>query len=153
MNWRKGFFRIWVILSALWVLMGAWVIYDNPPQYSRSTRYIAADDIDPSAVDHRNREAFNDAVERGMLKEITGPHGHSIFVATLWDEQRQSHAVQKTIAYIDRENSARRTKYYLIGSGALLVPPTLLMLVGLIVVWIGRGFRDTPDRRDGPVRP
>jgi hypothetical protein len=129
-NWSRGFFRLWVVLSLLWVLaFGYGAIAQTiedlrlPPKPVESAKQ--EQDQACSAIP---RDARDDQAIRCRRTEIA--------------EERWQHAADSRDRLLSHV-----TVYVLATVGALVPPPLMLLLPGLVIAWIGRGFARTPHQQ------
>jgi hypothetical protein len=120
-NWSRGFFRLWVVLSLLWVVAFG---YGAIAQTIEDLRLPPKQDQTCSAI----RGARDDQAIRCRPTEIA--------------EERWQHAADSR----DRLLS-HITVYVLAMVGAIVLPPLILLLPGLIIAWIGRWFARTPHQQ------
>lgn len=126
-RWAKGFLRLWLVVSALWVAMSFTLIVGqmggNPfGQYREAVQ--KADQLEAEA-----RRVFDETLPTIEL-------GEGISLVPMTDG----------ILEIEVEAAAARAKAKQIRSdlvrlaGVALLPPLFLFLGGLVVRWVARGF-------------
>jgi len=118
MNLKVGMFRLWVVLSALWVIAAAVFLRENlfAEQYeiTKSPPCMAKDGVRPASCNPWDREW------------ATGEKG--IAVGT---------EIDGDVLKIPKPNWDRRFQTYL----SIFLPPLLMLGVGIAFGWIIRGFR------------
>jgi hypothetical protein len=117
--WRRGFFRVWVLLSALWIVGAVWVEslpQSGPPKFDETSPFLKL-----------------------------GPDGK--FYSSLAECQAAAKLdprvdLANCIEYFEAERfePVRRAAR---AAGWIAVPPLLLLLIGAAVGWALRGFRRT----------
>ena len=108
MNWRRGLVRVWVVLSAVWVLasggyeLNRWVAYSNEVR-RMSPECVVATPPSPWCSDWTQFAPYNP-----YDKFIDGfPRRPDIFI----------------------------------GVGLIVLPPFVLLVCGVVLGWVGSGFR------------
>jgi hypothetical protein len=155
MNWRKGFYRIWVGATVLWLIAVVWMFYapivhPDPFLRSASLRYDEGAGIYRS-IDPQPREMLDMKNRLDLSGPIEGsPHGWSATVYVLPDESAEKRALhQQRVDTLMKARHAvlvrvdRRIALQEVWKTAL-VPPVVLLLAGLGIAWIASGFRRQP---------
>jgi hypothetical protein len=133
LSWGRGFFRGWVVISALWVV--ATVLVAKPSTYALLW----------------NAPKYEVAFPSGRKVTVDTSRTHQELVALVDDALQQepppkpgekSHVDSRDeiLNYFDARYSSagdRATDAWLI----TVVPPGVLFVIGIAVAWIIRGFR------------
>jgi hypothetical protein len=139
MNWRRGFLRIWLVVSALWISISWWATdpiflvriattddrviffagkeFQFPPNTKRAVVERVFTDF------ANNRPPWENEHPRFRLSELDKPI-----------EQRVSEAVGTYQPYSWPHLIFRVW-------GPIVLPPIGLMLLGVTIGWVVRGFR------------
>lgn len=159
MNWSKGFFRLWLLLAMLWVLAMAalaltrhnlfadnyqyverlkvqpWEVDWSKPYYE-TRRSPAETDIGFAEIEPRYLQGWLDRVKAGRMVELGYADGSNLYMSA-----QLTSADQKLIdqAFTDGELVRHLSKLmpWLLWAG---LPPLALLLLGLAVRWVARGF-------------
>lgn len=133
MSWGRGFFRAWVVISALWVAVTMFIVkpstyalFWNAPKYEVSFPSGRKVTVDTS----RTHQELVATVDEALRQESPPKPG----------EKSHADSRDEILSYFDARYSSagdRATDAWLITA----VPPGVLLLVGIAVVWIIRGFR------------
>ena len=142
MTWGRGFFRTWLILSAIWI--GLWVYFAGPKTYSRlwhAPKY----DIEftsghkttfDTSKSHQELEA--DLIEEWKREaERLKPRDRQAA-----DEILQSISAKRDelLTVFKSENETVRQQAERVWLGTF-IPPLVLLGLGLCIAWILGGFR------------
>lgn len=130
-RWAKGFLRLWLVVSALWVAMSFTLIVGqmggNPfGQYREAVQ--KADRLEAEA-----RRVFDETLPTVEL-------GEGISLVPMTDEvlERERKAA---VAQAAAQALAARIRSELVQlAGVALLPPLFLFLGGLVTRWVARGF-------------
>jgi hypothetical protein len=129
-NWSRGFFRLWVVLSLLWVVAFG---YGTIAQTIEDLR------LPPKPVESAKQEQDQAcSAMPGDARDDQPIHCRPTEIA----EERWQHVADSR----DRLLS-HITVYVLAMVGAAVLPPLMLLLPGLVIAWIRRGFARTPHQR------
>src|SRR6266403_1209515 len=149
MTWSTGFFRLWIVLTAVWLVAtfaamgkdefkGLWA-----PKAALEVVYKGdvKDTLDSGAHDPEFlRRQIIEGVKRGAaLLQRTDPAE-----AKTQTDQANSTA-DELLKVLADENHGRADRLYK-GLGILLVPPVTLLIFGIAIAWIAAGFRRTAER-------
>jgi hypothetical protein len=133
LSWGRGFFRAWVVISALWVTVA--ILIAKPSTYALLW----------------DAPKYEVAFPSGRKVTVDTSRSHQELVATVDDALRQepppkpgekSHADARDeiLNYLDARYSSageRATNAWLM----TVIPPFALLLTGIAIAWIVRGFR------------
>lgn len=149
MRWGQGFFRIWLVLSALWI--GLAVLLNEPSTYKglwRSVYEVGYKASDPrravQAGPWQNYHDFNLFKSRAELSaELTAwmqAQRPDIDSAEL---QRDRDRILADLITGHQTNLVQAKNAWML----TVIPPLALLGFGLCIFWIARGFRPrTPQR-------
>jgi hypothetical protein len=154
MNWGKGFFRVWLLLSGLWVIGAGlffWSDIMNPKPYL-NVGYA----YDPEKHSYVKLERYTTdettlegLVSTGKAKKInilslSGWDGVLYYPATETAEQSEKHKAWMTEAvkpqYTALQSGHRRDHIWYFAMTAAL-PPLILLCFGAAIGWVLTGFR------------
>jgi hypothetical protein len=151
MNWTRGFFRLWLVASLLWVVAVGWLTWPGaaPEQYVRYWYYrVAHSEVvewqrNAAAADYKARVDAVDNALRGKVQVPTPPPDHTTDFAQLGSPQLQELQEFTSLeALLDEyEIETERWLAYTFG------PPVILLIVGASLLWAVRGFAGTPGPR------
>lgn len=141
MNWGKGFFRIWLVVSLLWAILIGFTFYEDWPSFAEENSYIIHQNGNIKSVTHDVQEVVDEALKRGLLIATDNPEGFSVLVDAKLDRQAQTEAVKKVRIYLEAEYLKRVTVYLKDAVLAALSVPLVLLASGFAIGWIVRGFR------------
>jgi hypothetical protein len=131
MAWRRGFFRLWLVLSALWIGLVVYLI--EPKTYTRFWKSV----YEVKSSDGRVRQ-FN----------LAGSQTKLAADITAWMQERRpdisifefQNDLDELVTAIKSEYQAEldeaKTAWLL-----TVLPPVALLGLGLCILWIVRGFR------------
>jgi hypothetical protein len=142
MWWGRGFFRLWMFLSAIWVAASIYLI--EPKTYSLLWRWPILEfetstglfSLDTS----KNRQDVIRDITAAVKREVdkvagTVPNGFVLDHPVDVDKTRD-----ELLKFVDsriQETSESAKRAWLV----TLAPPLVLLVLGLCVAWILRGFR------------
>jgi hypothetical protein len=141
MNWRKGFFRIWLVVSLLWVILIGSIFYEDWPSLAEKNSYVINQNGNIKPVTYDTQKIADEALKRGLLIAVDNPEGFSVLVDAKLDRQTQTEAVKKVRTYHEAEYPKRVTVYLKDVVLAALSVPLVLLASGFTIGWIVRGFR------------
>ena len=138
MTWSRGFFRIWVAVSAIWI--GLSIYFAGSKTYLRLWQGAEYELEFPSG----HRTTFDTSKSRGeLLAEITeewkreamrnGPAADEILRSILARRDDLPEAFAS-----NNEKLHKEAEYVWL---ATFIPPLVLLGLGLCIAWIVRGFR------------
>jgi hypothetical protein len=113
MNWARGFFRLWLVLSALWIGAMAWTERDQLCSASHDRRVEAVVADSPLVLARIDETLLEGAYH--SLVDCLPPRGG----ADAWWRSREPVLLM------------------------VLGPPIGAFIFGCVLLWVGRGFRLT----------
>jgi alkanesulfonate monooxygenase SsuD/methylene tetrahydromethanopterin reductase-like flavin-dependent oxidoreductase (luciferase family) len=134
MNWRRGLFRAWLLISVIWAVLATFIM--SPLTEWRmanddvSLSYDGETLIFPATLDR-------DKIERALVT----------YIRQRWTETpRENRTREGTPEEIAARMAASHDPYSRwkrMGTIVLAVtaPPLVLLCLGLALGWVGRGFR------------
>lgn len=169
MNAKKGLFRVWVVVSILWsVLIGMQTYVAMTSPFAFPTEYFYV----PQLKSKQTKPDWTRPFYELNLKPGSGPEKEK-FSELDWDEKKEweasgrmaaSTAIQfedGTLLYIPTDiikSDGRRIGEYFLSQKweryldkfwfyivALIVPPVVLLLLGIAGFWIFRGFKSAEN--------
>lgn len=148
-SWRRGFFRVWIVLALLWVAFALLVqggTVFNPYAPGKIIATPAGGTVqmwDRYGDQQRN---FDEGVAAGALQ--TTPIGSDSFLLyTRKDieparlQERVAEAQRIVDDYVADETTRRRSASILPLAGLVLIPPFVVFVLGAAVAWALSGFR------------
>src|SRR5262245_23305680 len=125
MNWRKGFFRLWCMLSLCWVVSTGAIVWN----------------IEKKSAERL--EAHMSCVKEEREK-LSGKDPDSVFDICA----ARSGITLKDTAF-DRLTVRDTIKSYFKEYGGLtLLPPLVTLILGLLVAWVASGFKGAKQPSD-----
>jgi len=117
MRWRRGFLRLWVILSVLWVVAVVGFYYPEffhePVSTLWELQEIYTTQVDCTAFD-----------DEAILKTC-----------------RQRNELKKEVSRQLEEAWQKLGETWWLLASSVFGPPALLLLIGYLDTWVARGFR------------
>jgi hypothetical protein len=166
-NFRKGFFRIWVVLSIIWAGVAGWLNFTDANKEASHLADIAhferAYELElhsrSGEISERKKEVYEEAVRRGIVPKISFARDlldKDLQLSSL-DEQLRMSVVQVKYLGENREFPAganpdqiwksyehvirnKMIQIYFKAAGWMIIPPLAILLLGLIIAWVFRGF-------------
>lgn len=111
MNWRAGLFRLWLVAAVLWWAVAGWASWEN---YERRPFWEHSPPMPPE-----------------LCKEAVGQAGKP--EATDW----------AAVADCERQQAAAVAEHHQVIAwhiGVPLVPPFIVLGIGVALAWVARGF-------------
>jgi hypothetical protein len=151
MAWRKGFFRVWVVVSIVWVIFVALVTYEGiaSPYLGNRGVYYKKGVPNPVVIDEYST-AYRD-LEAGKASgqvqkiEIEGYPDFRLFVPAGLPTDELSRRVDQVVALAKQVRASataeRRASAIWSALGAALALPGFLFASGLAISWTLAGFR------------
>ncbi len=150
MNWRRGLFRLWLAVSALWLIIVAVLFYPQVVSpYIEPQVYILTDDSSFLQLD--NVSDSNDQDFKTAYKiEIEFPNKVTLFAKDdtpkpVLDTQSKSF-YERYVKPRDAELTIARWQSLERASATGLLPPLALILLGLVIGWIVSGFKSPAQK-------
>src|SRR5262245_14828184 len=131
MAWRRGFFRLWVVLSVLWIGLNVYLI--QPKTYTRFSNAV----YEVKSSDGRVRKFNLKASQAELAAQITAwmqAHRPDINISELQTDLDEL-VIEIKAEYQAEVDEAK--KAWLV----TVLPPVALLGLGLCISWIARGFR------------
>lgn len=152
MNWRAGLFRVWLVLSATWLIFGVWISWvDFDVRLEKRAYYFTKGDEfyhqSPSVLEFGSAE-YKSALKtarKGRYEIIDVPPNAELFVsADLSDREKKKqsstiHNINKHIYNNKWWDEIQETVVAYVQG--FLVPPLILFAFGSSLLWALRGFR------------
>lgn len=166
---RRGLLRIWIVLTVLWLAavavfawlevsdatggrwqyavemksdMKPWDPYDPAKSFDEQFEMPSKAKRPPSfsKVEYQYLKGFDDYVKQGRMNLVDYPDGSSLYLNVAFAKPEQELVTQW---FWDRRWGRRWTalsdRSWLVPTA--IVPPLLLLVAGLTVGWIVKGFR------------
>jgi hypothetical protein len=137
MNWKRGLLRLWAVAAVLWVSVA---FYSNDTVQRVRDAYAMAHDWD----------VISDRPIYAHGRQLTDEEVLAIAKAKLQQRHVQvvsDHALTPELKVIKEEFQAYRASHSSIWpplfdfAKLAFIPPLLLLALGYIGLWVGRGFR------------
>src|SRR5215831_17389952 len=150
MNWRRGLFRLWLAVSALWLIIAVVFLYPQVVSpYIEPQAYILTDDLKFFELDNVSDSKDRD-FKAAYPIEIDFPNKVTLFAKDdtpkpVLDTQSKSFYEQ----YVKpRDAEATTARWLSLGRATALglLPPLALILLGLVIGWIVSGFKSTVQK-------
>jgi hypothetical protein len=168
MNVQRGLFRLWIAITALWAAATAFVAFyaipDGIKGQSYQYVYVMRSDGKPwdqdwkkplyeimrspskenlpvsfSELEWRYREEWDKDVQAGRTHKVDFPDGTVLYLnSSLTAEDRNFVAK----AFWDQRWKRWVSQIWPWFFG-LVLPPTFLLIMGQVLLWVGRGFKTT----------
>jgi hypothetical protein len=166
MNVRRGLWRTWIFLTALWVIGTVTLAYFVLPESVASRKYqyvynMRSDVPDPNKVDwtkdfyslmqspskeklastfdiqtYQYATTWDEDVKKGMLITVEFPDKSHLYMSAQMTQVDRDY-VAKAFWNQRWERWGIETLPWVAGA---IVPPIILLLLGSFMVWVGRGF-------------
>lgn len=140
MNWNKGLLRVWVVAAVLWAAAVAGygaVALGGRPVASGVYAYSAAEDGFVPQQLAVTDGVLEDGVARGVIARIELDGGATLFAPRALGEERLEELTER---FRDGHGPVGARTLLPWALGALL-PPVGILLTGMLLSWILRGFR------------
>ena len=132
MRWGRGFFRIWIVLSVLWI--AATVYAYEPKTYAYPWRAAYELNFEGQPVSELNLRKSAAEISADLLAAMQS-FKPDLSRAEIQKDRDQ--LLARLLATREAGNQGARKAWL-----ATVVPPVLLFCFGLCIGWIVRGFRD-----------
>lgn len=155
MNWSKGFFRMWIALSVIWVIIVGLFSYESieNPYFSWGGYLYSQDTSETPKYMERYSNDFEDAERRHKAGELTqyeikidGTRYDTMFF--LPGEMTKEEQVKLIGDYVDRARAdqlelKKETSWQNVISAiqGATIPPLILLAIGFGIRWVITGFR------------
>lgn len=150
-KWSRGFFRLWILLSAVWVVI---VGVFSWPQIHKPfvPSHVFIEYTGDRAWGFFSDEALKarELVTRKFYVEVEVEGAPGITYIGAGGEKLANSMKQKAplmVDFYEAQVSTRRASALRSAASFGLVPPLILIIAGALVAWALRGFRD--DRGEG----
>lgn len=153
MRWRRGFFRLWVAVAALWLAgVGAVAVvtYANPSPYiGDQVYYLRPESLEPEefgafSQEGRDMEALRNSGEV-VLVRMEGYSEVRFYAASTLPQASISIGADAIAAKVNAKRAslvdASRRSVLSWAPQVMLVPPLVLLALGATIGWILSGFR------------
>ena len=150
MNWKRGLFRLWLAISGLWLIIVAVFFYPQVVSpYIEPRVYILTEDLKFFELDKVSDSEDLD-FKAAYQTEIEFPNKVTLFAKhdtpkPVLDTQSKNFYEQHVKPRETELATARRQSLEL-ASAAGVLPPLALLLLGLVIGWIMRGFKSTAPK-------
>jgi hypothetical protein len=132
-NWRKGFFRVWVLGAVLWMPLSALVVADSLVQANRrEAETRSASDL----FDDVPMAQTGSATGTGMFDDLIP--GSPTYVPPRSSTPTDFNEISPTAAGASPQLDA--SDYSRVAAVAFL-PPLVVLIAGFALGWVYRGFR------------
>ncbi len=146
MNYRRSFLRIWILLTTIWLFVVGFIFIDSIISPTVPGRVVAVIDGELSVISIFSEEYSKllDLAEAGELRRIKHkgmiPEFSYFQRLSLSQEELNREADEAILLMrsIQNENRWVNIRYALV---MWLIPPTLLLVMGLAIGWAVAGFR------------
>ncbi|MER8403385.1 hypothetical protein NKH16_01310 [Mesorhizobium sp. M1307] len=142
MNVRRGLFRLWMVLSAIWAIVVGLMFFDEiRSPYLQENNYLYVE----GAEEIVKIPDFNSRYEmRKTMTEVTFPHNVSLFTGlTTPDEKMQARVPRFLIEYVEprqAEIDAKRRDKVEMALMVALIPIAVIFALGGALLWALSGF-------------
>jgi hypothetical protein len=128
LNWRKGFFRLWLAASCIWVIFigTAWT-YRAVAGYAESLKIV-------QEMSHYSVPGKESSI--CTVREIYEAAGIKVPESVVWPEY-----------YTLTELKERREHEIFISLGVAFLLPATVLLLGMIAMWVFWGFSPKQNKR------
>jgi len=136
-NWSRGFFRIWLVLSLLWIMFvcGAAIVDlvrtlrlpPEPPTFA-----LAEQEADKKCRPSRSLEQIECREEVGFA---------------LTDQEKAAEETWRDAYEKQQERLDNLAPDLAVVLGLAVLPPLMLLLPDLVIAWVRRGFARTPHQQ------
>lgn len=164
MNFSRGSFRLWIITSTIWVLVVVAAHWESvhSPHLERHAYYFIGDNT--SAMDRLiiNRNANLEKTQSSSFYRFIDPYNHAN-IPKPFDIVKFPRNVHLVLQTSNKENareilgefkrqfvqprreekSTKRSNYFWNAVVWITLPPALILLIGIALMWVCRGFSKT----------
>jgi len=155
MRWRRGFFRLWLLIAVLWISIGVYVNFSGSPYFPELRIAIKQNGQIVALKPWSEETKILEAAAEGGLSErhvmLVYPGGATYYADAGDDVPTQSSKLQKVSSYLEAEGGKDRVgisnvlpeDFPILRS---LLPPLLLLALGSALAWVLMGFRRSPNQ-------
>lgn len=136
-NWGRGFFRLWVALSLFWILFCCGAAITD---LVRTLRLPP----EPPTFALAEQEADKKCGPPGSLEQIECREEVGF---ALTDQEKAAEETWRDTYEKRQERLDNLGPDLAVVLGLAVLPPLMLLLPGLVIAWIRRGFARTPHRQ------
>jgi hypothetical protein len=150
MNWRRGLLRLWLAVSALWLIIVGVLFYPQVVSpYIEPRAYILTDDLKFFELDNVSDSQDRD-FRAAYQTEIEFPNKVTLFAKDetpkpVLDTQSKNFYEQH-VKPREAELATARWQSSEMASASGLLPPLALLLFGWVIGWIVSGFKSTAQK-------
>jgi hypothetical protein len=150
-NWRRGLFRLWLVLSVLWIAGVSWSLDPVPQIRETATRLQATIRGDPLTFQISGktftfpRDMPLRDIERALTDAVhISPMGHTYEEVGKQMEEDPPNvgglrlAINDALAPYDEPPPWRELSWTI---GLIALPPLFVLASAFVVSWVVRGFR------------
>jgi hypothetical protein len=145
LNWRRGLFRLWLVLSALWIAV-SWSATEPIFKMRIATtdhrvfHFLGHDfDFPPNTKRAVIERVFTDIANGKWDGGLSPPH-------LKWSEVTSDKPIDQRVAEAIGDYQPYSWPALIVRLwGPIILPPFGLMLAAIIVAWIVHGFRRSAD--------
>lgn len=139
MNWSRGFLRLWIIFTSVWMLGWAVAGYVHWPEV-RPAAFVLSKGDNIHELDYSDRDVIQEAEKRGVVAKETTDDGDTVYwpVATTISESVRLKAVREFRAW---RRSQEVREFIITGALGIVSLPAFFLLCGFAISWIIKGFR------------
>jgi len=140
MNWARGFFRVWVLLSCLWVVLVGGLAWEDYPDESS---YVARTS---TSGDNALREALTRSYGSTMWEDGNGSASLSMLksalnVARETGTAADAFVIELAVIQASEKLAEHQMAHLRQRSIAAVALPASLLALGTFVAWVLNGFR------------
>lgn len=150
--WRRGFFRVWMVLAVLWAgfaLLVGWGSVANPYVPGRDVAIQTEGEVPELFEDYGQlHQAFEERVRAGTTRKTAlQRYGFNLYTSTSLEPWKYHEYVQKAETavadYIQAETASRRSQAIPQLAMGVVLPPLIVLVLGWAIGWAIAGFRRT----------
>lgn len=149
-RWRRGFFRLWVLFAAVWLLVVGFftVLGFNSPSIGGYYAFIEGYGDNPYEYGHQNFSYARDAEQLGKMHRIDSPQTSSIVfylkhtdgVPWHYSASVADHYEKVAQPFYDQKATASRWQVVLYGLIWAVLVPAIVLSIGSAIAWALSGF-------------
>ena len=159
MAWSRGLFRIWIVLSILWLVAAGALLWKpvfggGTPLFEEWYRFSweeKAVQLGPLDKEFQDYVSLGQPLPAGIIWTTLSSndfafhlmHAEGIAPADL---EASLAAVQADLDKLQSSQDSSRRQAMPLFAGILLAPPLVLLLIGWVIGWVARGFRSSQSR-------